>query len=75
MPTTPKPSDRTGHWAAIGEEEVVLTRYLRQTLDSLNPGLPDEAIDNAVRAIVQVSAAQSTLAEQTRRSTISCATG
>ena len=39
----------------------MLTRYLRQALDSLNPGLPGEAVDNAIRAIVQVSAAQSTL--------------
>ena len=30
-------------------------------LDSLNPGLPGEAVDNAIRAIVEVSAAQSTL--------------
>ncbi len=37
------------------EEEVVLTRYLRPALDSLNPGLPGEAVDNAIRAIVQVS--------------------
>ena len=37
------------------EEEVVLTRYLRPALDSLNPGLPGEAVDNAIRAIVQVN--------------------
>ena len=43
------------------EEEVVLTRYLRPALDSLNPGLPGEAVDNAIRAIVEVSAAHSTL--------------
>ena len=50
-----------GTLGRTGEEEVVLTRYLRQTLDALNPGLPGEAVDNAIRAIVQVSAAQSTL--------------
>ena len=50
-----------GTLGRTGEEEVVLTRYLRAALDSLNPGLPEEAVDNAVRAIVAVSAAQSTL--------------
>ncbi len=43
------------------EEEVVLARYLRQALEVNNPGLPAEAYDNAIRAIVEVSAAQSTL--------------
>ena len=41
--------------------EVVLTRYLRQALEDFNPGLPAEAYENAIREIVQVSAAQSTL--------------
>ena len=41
--------------------EVVLTRYLRQGLEINNPNLPDEAYGNAIRLIVQVSAAQSTL--------------
>ena len=50
-----------GTLGRTGEEDVVLTRYLRQALDALNPGLPGEAVDNAIRAIVQVSAAQSTL--------------
>ena len=31
------------------EREVVLTRPLRARLASLNPGLPDEAYDDAVR--------------------------
>ena len=52
------PDGTLGRTSAV---EVVLTRYLRQALDSLNPGLPGEAVDNAIRAIVQVSAAQSTL--------------
>ena len=50
-----------GTLGRTNEEEVVLTRYLRPALDSLNPGLPSEAIDNAMRAIVAVNAAQSTL--------------
>ena len=47
------------------EQEVVLARYLREALEANNPHLPTEAYDNAIRAIVQVSAAQSTL--QTNR--------
>ena len=47
------------------EEEVVLTRYLRHALERYNPGLPERAYENAIRAIVQVSTAQSTL--QTNR--------
>ena len=53
-PTTPRPSHRTT-LGRTNEEEVVLTRYLRPALDSPNPGLPGEAVDNAIRAIVQVS--------------------
>ena len=44
-----------GALGRTSEEEVVLTRYLRPALDSLNPGLPGEAVDNAIRAIVQVN--------------------
>ena len=43
----------------------MLTRYLHQALETYNPGLPDGAYENAIRDIVQVSAAQSTL--QTNR--------
>ena len=50
-----------GTLGRANEEEVVLTRYLRQALEKLNPGLPDEAYENAIREIVQVSAAHSTL--------------
>ncbi|MDE0449378.1 MAG: HsdR family type I site-specific deoxyribonuclease, partial [Spirochaetaceae bacterium] len=50
-----------GTLGRAGEVEVVLTRYLGAALDSLNPGLPGEAVDNAVRSIIEVSAAQSTL--------------
>ena len=41
------------------DREVVLTRYLREKLVELNPGLPREAYDDAVRQIVATSAAQS----------------
>ena len=54
------------------EEAVVLTRYLRQALNSLNPGLPGEAVDNAIRAIVEVSAAQSTLQSNQEKYDLLC---
>ncbi len=41
------------------DREVVLTRYLRERLVELNPGLPREAYDDAVRQIVTTSATQS----------------
>lgn len=44
------------------DREVVLTRPLRAKLVELNPGLPDEAYDDAVRQIVTTSATQSLLA-------------
>ncbi len=50
-----------GTLGRANDGEVVLTRYLRQALENLNPGLPDEAYENAIREIVQVSTAQSTL--------------
>ena len=53
-----------GPAGTLGREndgEVVLTRCLRQALESYNPGLPDAAYENTIRQIVQVSAAQSTL--------------
>ena len=43
------------------ESEVVLTRYLRKALETYNPDLPSEAYENAIREIIQVSAAESTL--------------
>ena len=43
------------------ENEVVLTRYLRKALETYNPDLPSEAYENAIREIIQVSAAESTL--------------
>ncbi|WP_214041268.1 type I restriction endonuclease subunit R [Methanoculleus sp.] len=41
------------------DREVVLTRYLREKLVELNPGLPREAYEDAVRQIVATSATQS----------------
>ena len=43
------------------DREVVLTRYLRQALVRLNPDLPDEAYDDAVRQITEYSFAESLL--------------
>ena len=43
------------------ESEVVLTRYLRDALETYNPDLPNEAYENAIREIIQVSAAESVL--------------
>ena len=50
-----------GTLGRANDGEVVLTRYLRQALEDHNPGLPGEAYENAVREIVQVTTAQSTL--------------
>ena len=50
-----------GTFGRANDGEVVLTRYLRKALEYHNPGLPDGAYENAIRDIVQVSAAQSTL--------------
>lgn len=41
------------------DREVVLTRYLREKLVELNPGLPREAYDDALRQIVATSGTQS----------------
>ena len=40
------------------DREVVLTRILREKLVELNPGLPDEAYDDAVRQITATVASQ-----------------
>jgi type I restriction enzyme R subunit len=44
------------------DREVVLTRPLRAKLIDLNPGLPDDAYDDAVRQIVTTTATQTLLA-------------
>ncbi|HOO77997.1 MAG TPA: type I restriction endonuclease subunit R [bacterium] len=46
----------------LSDREVVLTRPLRAKLVELNPDLPDEAYDAAVRQITATSATQSLLA-------------
>ncbi len=44
------------------EKEMVLTRYLGETLKRLNPDLPEEAYRDAMRQIIDVNRAQSMLA-------------
>jgi len=52
----------TGTLGRASDREVVLGRYLRQKLGELNPGLPQEAYDDALRQIVTVAATQTPLA-------------
>lgn len=47
------------------EQEVVLTRRLRQALAQFNPGLPAEAYDSAVKLLTETSVAKTAL--QTNR--------
>jgi len=49
------------------DREVVLTRILREKLAELNPGLPDEACDDAVRQITTTLASQSLVATNRSR--------
>lgn len=51
-----------GTLGRASDREVVLTRYLRASLEELNPGLPEDAYDQAVRQIVEYSSIQSMLA-------------
>lgn len=44
------------------DKEVVLTRYLREALVKLNPGLPDTAYDDATRKITTTVSSQTMLA-------------
>ena len=48
----------TGTLGRASDREVVLTRYLREKLVELNPGLPEDAYDDAVRQIVTIAATQ-----------------
>ena len=48
----------TGTLGRGSDREVVLTRYLREKLVELNPGLPEDAYDDAVRQIVTIAATQ-----------------
>lgn len=43
------------------DKEVVLTRYLRESLEKLNTGLPASAYDTAIKQIIEASVAKSTL--------------
>lgn len=43
------------------QKEVILTRYLREALVKFNPGLPNEAYQSAIRAIVEVPFTQTPL--------------
>jgi type I restriction enzyme R subunit len=51
-----------GMLGRASDREVVLTRYLRDALEKLNPNLPGEAYADAIRQMVESNAAQSTLA-------------
>ena len=51
-----------GTLGRASDREVVLTRYLRAKLVELNPGLPEDAYDDAVRQIITIPATQTPLA-------------
>jgi len=51
-----------GTLGRVSDKEIVLTRYLRTKLVELNPNLPEEAYDDAVKQVVTTVAAQSLLA-------------
>ena len=55
------------------DREVVLARLLRSKLREVNPGLPDDAYDDAVRRITATAASQ-TIVAPIVRSTTCCAT-
>ena len=50
-----------GTLGRISEHEVVLTRYLQQSLMALNPGLPAEGYLEAMRKLTEVDVAQNLL--------------
>jgi len=52
------------------DREVVLTRYLRAKLAELNPGLPEDAYDDAVRQVVTTTATQSLTATNREKYTL-----
>jgi type I restriction enzyme, R subunit len=51
-----------GTLGRASDREVVLTRYLREKLVELNPNLPEDAYDDAIRQIVTIPATQTPLA-------------
>ncbi|MEX2089197.1 MAG: type I restriction endonuclease, partial [Bacteroidota bacterium] len=48
-----------GTFGRVSEREVVLTRYLREALEELNPGLPSEAYESAIKQITERSTTKS----------------
>ena len=60
-PTTPKRFGKEGTLGRKDETEVILTRYLGEALVKLNPGLPQEAYQAAIREITQPTVSQSPL--------------
>ena len=52
------------------DREVVLTRYLRQKLVALNPGLPQTAYDDAVRQLTTTITTQTLLATNREKYTV-----
>lgn len=52
---------KEGTFGRKDETEVVLTRYLGEALMQLNPGLPAEAYQSAIRKITEATVSQSLL--------------
>ncbi|MYL35561.1 HsdR family type I site-specific deoxyribonuclease [Pontibacillus yanchengensis] len=50
-----------GTLGRTSEKEVVLVRYLRQALKTLNPGIPDEAYEDAIHQITESNVSKSML--------------
>jgi type I restriction enzyme R subunit len=52
---------KTGTLGRSTEQEIVLTRYLRIALEKLNPGLPLDAYESALKKITESSVAKSSI--------------
>lgn len=50
-----------GTLGRFSEREIVLRRYLRQTLEELNPGLPEAAFETAISQITEISLAKTAI--------------
>lgn len=50
-----------GTLGRLSEKDVLLTRYLRQALEKLNPGYPPVAYDEGIKQLAEISVAKSTL--------------
>lgn len=59
-----------GTLGRASDREVVLTRYLRAKLEEFNPGLPADAYRDAMRQIMETSAAQTMLATNREKYTL-----